>query len=119
MHYAEPMLVVGARDVRNGDIEGAISVAVAPEPFGLAAEAIDTARPLLERRRVPREVVVDNVAALAVKVDAFLSDRGDDEDLRRIAPLAFPSSGGFRRKVRASTVPSPGRAKWKSQSIFI
>ena len=83
MYYAEPMFVVGTRDVRDGDIKGAISVAVATESFGLAADAIDT-RPVRcsSVAGFPRKVVVDDVAALSVKVDAFLADRCDDEDLR-------------------------------------
>ena len=82
VYYAEPMFVVGTRDVGDSDIKGAISVAVATESFGLAADAINPACPLLERCGVPREVVMDDVAALAVKIDAFLADCSDDEDLR-------------------------------------
>ena len=73
VHHAEPVLVVGACDVGHRDIEGAISVASSAEPFGLAPDAIDTASPLLQGRRVPREVVVDDVATLAVKVDTLLT----------------------------------------------
>ena len=83
LHDPEPMLVVRSGDVGDGDVEETISVAIAPNPFGLAPEAIDTASSLLERRRVPREIVVDDVATLSVKVNSFLADGGDDKDFRQ------------------------------------
>ena len=114
VHHAEAMLVVGTRNIGDGDIEGAISIAVATKAFGLAANAIDAARPLLERRGVPREVVVDDVAALAVKVDAFLANRGDDEDLRdqrrveiREEPVSFRA--GDRSRHAGDDVAVPAR----------
>ena len=54
--------------------------------------------PPRERRRVPRKVVVDDVAALAVQVDAFLADCGDNEDLR------------YQRRVEAHEEPVSLRA---------
>ena len=67
------MLVVGARDVGDHDIQVALAIPVAAKPLGLASDAVDTARPLLQRRWIPGEVVVNHVAALPVQVDALLA----------------------------------------------
>ena len=114
VHDAEPVLVVGACDVGNRDIKEAIPVALSAGPFGLAPDAIDTAGPLLDGRRVPWEVVVDDVAAFAVEVDTLLADGSGDEDLRyqgrveaREEPIAFRA--GDRARHVGDDIAVPGR----------
>ena len=48
---------------------------------GLGADAIRAAGALLDRGRVPGQVVVDDVTAVSVEVDALLADRCADEDI--------------------------------------
>jgi hypothetical protein len=72
---AEAVLVVGAGDVRDGDVERAVSVPfpVASEPLGLAADAVYATGALFEGGRVPRQVVMNDVTAFAVQVETTWS----------------------------------------------
>ena len=68
VHDTEPVLVIGACDIGHRDIKVAVFVASAAEPLRLAPDSINATGPLLECCRIPREVVVDHVAAFAVEV---------------------------------------------------
>ena len=64
--------------LRRDEIEG-VTVALLPD-------AMDAAKPLLQARGVPRQVVVDHQPA-ELKVDAFAGRFGGDADLLRGAEL--------------------------------
>ena len=50
--------------------------------FGLAGQPIDSARPLLDRARVPGQIVMYHVAAESLEVDPFAHDLTTDQDVR-------------------------------------
>ena len=52
--------------------------------FDLAPNSINAPSSLLNRGRVPTQVMVDDMPTFAVKVDAFLSDRRGHKDFRAI-----------------------------------
>ena len=52
--------------------------------LGFATEAVDSARPLLDRARIPREAVRNHVATEALQVDALAHHLAAHEDARNV-----------------------------------
>ncbi len=81
--------------------------------LNLAADPINAPGALLNRRRIPAQVMMDNMPALPVQVDPFLSDRSGNEDLwsvRRVESEEIPVAvlGVTLYKLDDVAVFSPG-----------
>ena len=66
MDTTKSVLIVGVGDIGHHDVERARLFALTGQALGLAADAIHAAGALLQRGRVPGQVMVDDVAALSV-----------------------------------------------------
>src|ERR1022692_2524164 len=77
IEFLEHPFVVRRCEVWNGDFQCWPFPTLAPHSFALtlAADSINAPRALLNRRRVPTQVVMDYVPALSVQVNPFLPDR--------------------------------------------
>jgi hypothetical protein len=69
--------IVGAREKGYADFEKNLACRGCGTAFpkSLAANTVGTARALFEHGRVPGEVVMHHMSAMAVEIDFFLADR--------------------------------------------
>ncbi len=85
-HYLKPaltvqddpahLLILRCGDIRQPDLDRPAAA------FGFGADPVDPPRALLESARIPAQIVVDDVPAVQVQVDAFSQYAACDEDLR-------------------------------------
>jgi hypothetical protein len=93
--FLEHAFVVRRGKVGNRNLECRLVFSFYSHTFALylASDSIHAPGALLNRGGIPAQVVMDNVTAFAVQVNALLTDRSGNEDLwpvRRVEPEEIP-----------------------------
>src|SRR5216117_496042 len=86
VEFLEHPLVIRRGEVRHGDLKCRSFTLFDTHAFAFdfAADPINSPGTLLNRRRVPTQVVMENMPTLTVQVDSFLSNGSGHEDFRAV-----------------------------------